>query len=112
MNLHALSLAELPKSVLTLIWVPITARCTSGGALCGSMDGPRSRTGQSGIYGRSGVFSTASQTVCAQWPDDPHAHRGCGVRQWHLDLTSLEGPHQGGEIVGFVLGSTCHPRRL
>jgi hypothetical protein len=92
MDLHALSPAELPKSVLALIWVPITARCASGGALYGSVDGPRSRIGQSAIYGRSGVFSASSQTVYARWLDDPHVPKGCGVRQWHLDLTSLERP--------------------
>jgi hypothetical protein len=32
---------ESPKSVLAPIWVPITIGCTSGGALCGNMDGPR-----------------------------------------------------------------------
>jgi hypothetical protein len=25
---------------------------------------------------------------------------------------SREGPHQGGEVLGFVLGSVDHPRRL
>jgi hypothetical protein len=29
-----------------------------------------------------------------------------------LDLASREGPRQGGEILGYVLASTGHPRRL
>jgi hypothetical protein len=38
-DLHAMSPMDLPKSVLALIWAPITMMCTGGGAHYGSADG-------------------------------------------------------------------------
>jgi hypothetical protein len=68
-------------------------------------DGPRPVAG-------AGSSLRRGRTVRAWWPDSPRVRRGGGVRQQHLDLTSREGPRQGGEILGFVLGSAGHPRRL
>ena len=39
-------------------------------------------------------------------------HKSVGVRQQHLDLTPLGETHQGGQILGFVLKSAGHLRRL
>jgi hypothetical protein len=94
--------AESPKSVLTLIWVLITAMSTDDSDICRGVGGPRPRLGclpdeTDGprlVVGRSVRVQRRQSSPTAP-----------GSRSW-------EGPCQGGEILGFVLGSTCHPRRL
>jgi hypothetical protein len=62
---------------------------------------------------RRGRSATWQERVllCVE-PDGPRVRRDGGVRQQHLDLTSREEHRQGGEILGFILGSAEHPRRL
>jgi hypothetical protein len=55
MDLHALSPAESPKSVLASIWTAITARC---GALCDSADGPRPTAGAGSSLRQSRIVRT------------------------------------------------------
>jgi hypothetical protein len=64
-DLHVKSPAESPKSVLVLIWAPIITRCTDGGALRDSTNGPRLRVGRSATCGRSWSSLRRSRTVHA-----------------------------------------------
>jgi hypothetical protein len=91
--------------VLVLIYTSITARCTSGDALYGGTDVPRPRVKRSTTCGRNRFLSTSSRTVHV------YAEAAAFAKQ-HLDLTPREEPRQEGEILGFDLGSTYHPRRL
>jgi hypothetical protein len=77
---------------------------------------------------RLAVLSAEAGTVCGTGPDDlrPGAGatpplrtsgRSAMVQRVFflaadLDLASREGPRRGGEIVGCVLASAGHPRRL
>jgi hypothetical protein len=68
-----------------------------GGALYGGTDGPRPGAGATRPLHTSGR-SAMAQRVFFFAAD--------------LDLTFREGPRRGGEIVGCVLASVGHPRRL
>jgi hypothetical protein len=69
-----------------------------GGALCGGVDGPR------------GSSSTYDRTVCAWGSDgrDGEGHLIHSRPRSHLPGGTLSGR----EILGWVLASTDHPRRL
>jgi hypothetical protein len=89
----------------------ITAICTGDGVLCEArmvrgrgLDGPRPGT---------------EARVSANESDDPRLMVGQSVRAQRRRSSptapgsrSRDGPHWGGEILGFVLGSADHPRCL
>jgi hypothetical protein len=60
---------------------------------------------------KNGVSYAASDGPCLVVRRSACAQSGI-VCQRHLDLAPREGPYQGGEILGFVLGSAGHPRCL
>jgi hypothetical protein len=65
MGLYVLSPAESPKSVLTLIRVPITVLRTGDGALYTCADGPRPGAGRSATWSRARVPCLMGRTVRA-----------------------------------------------
>ena len=91
-------------TLLVLIWALITAMRISRGALCGGVDGPRAGGGWSTTWRRGYGSCLTSRTVrvCTE------AVEFAG-EAWIL---LPRGPHRGGEILGFVLGSAGHPRCL
>jgi hypothetical protein len=85
--------------------------CSTRRALCGGVDGLRPRVGLSMNWKHERVSRAAPNgpRLVAGW--SMYAQSG-GIRQRHLDLAPREGPRQGGEILGFVLGSAGHQIRL
>jgi hypothetical protein len=103
-DLYALSLEESPKSMLVPIWAPITAMSTRGGALCGSAIGPRPVQRLGFLLDKSdGLRVVTGRSARAQRRQSSPIAPGS---------RSQEGPRRGGEILGFVLGSAGHPKRL
>jgi hypothetical protein len=90
--------------VLARIWSPITVSCSAWHALYDGTDGPRPGS-------RSGFPYVESDGPCLV------ARRFARAQERRRSPTApgsrlLGGTHQGGVILGFVLGSAGHPRRL
>jgi hypothetical protein len=92
MGLYVLSQAESPKSVLALIWAPITAMITGGGALYTGTDGPWPGAGRSAAWRRARVTCLTGRTVRAYRPNGPRVCRGGGVHRRRLNLAPGRDP--------------------
>jgi hypothetical protein len=73
MDQNALSPAESPKSVLTIIWTLITEQVFRSVGLSVAARTVRDLAAGVGL-------PVSSQTVRAWWSDGPRAHRGGGIR--------------------------------